>query len=94
MSTEMTCTRLTIFTVAGIFLQIIGLSIFVFGFFPVKPTLSGVSGSESYLHPLCDSAPTMNESKIHPPENLRLLYQEMSGISSRYDRLILMVCTF
>ncbi|KAF8079634.1 hypothetical protein N665_1012s0009 [Sinapis alba] len=91
MSTEMTCTRLTIFTVAGIFLQIIGLSIFVFSFFPVKPTLSGVSGSESYLHPLCDSAPSTNESKIHPPENLRLLYQEMSGISSRYDRLILMV---
>ncbi|KAG2298623.1 hypothetical protein Bca4012_009869 [Brassica carinata] len=91
MSTEMTtCTRLTIFTVAGIFLQIIGLSIFVFGFFPVKPTLSGVSGSESYLHPLCDSAPNTSESEIHP-EKLRLLYEELSGISSRYDRLILMV---
>ncbi|KAF2588357.1 hypothetical protein F2Q70_00041422 [Brassica cretica] len=90
MSTEMTCTRLTILTVAGIFLQIIGLSIFVFGFFPVKPTLSGVSGSESYRHPLCDPAPNKNESEIHP-EKLRLLYQESSGISSRYDRLILMV---
>ncbi|KAF2620271.1 hypothetical protein F2Q68_00042077 [Brassica cretica] len=89
MSTEMTCTRLTILTVAGIFLQIIGLSIFVFGFFPVKPTLSGVSGSESYRHPLCDPAPNKNESEIHP-EKLRLLYQESSGISSRYDRLILM----
>uniref|UniRef100_M4FBP6 GPI ethanolamine phosphate transferase 2 C-terminal domain-containing protein n=1 Tax=Brassica campestris TaxID=3711 RepID=M4FBP6_BRACM len=86
----MTCTRLTILTVVGIFLQIIGLSIFVFGFFPVKPTLSGVSGSESYRHPLCDPAPNTNESEIHP-EKLRLLYQESSGISSRYDRLILMV---
>ncbi|KAH0912831.1 hypothetical protein HID58_036152 [Brassica napus] len=90
MSTEMTCTRLTILTVAGILLQIIGLSIFVFGFFPVKPTLSGVSGSESYRHPLCDPAPNTNESEIHR-EKLRLLYQESSGISSRYDRLILMV---
>ncbi|KAJ0233400.1 GPI ethanolamine phosphate transferase 2 [Hirschfeldia incana] len=90
MSTEMTCTRLTILTVAGIFLQIIGLSIFVFGFFPVKPTLSGVSGSESYRHPLCDSSPNTNESEIHP-EKLRLLYEELSSITSRYDRLILMV---
>ncbi|CAH2061500.1 unnamed protein product [Thlaspi arvense] len=90
MTTAMTCTRLTIFTVAGVLIQIIGLSIFVFGFFPVKPTLSGVSGRESYRNPFCDSAPTSNESEIHP-EKLRLLYQELSGISSKYDRLILMV---
>lgn len=51
-----------------------------------------LSGSESYRHPLCDPAPNKNESEIHP-EKLRLLYQESSGISSRYDRLILMVCT-
>jgi ethanolaminephosphotransferase len=87
----MTCTRLTIFTVAGILLQIIGLSIFVFGFFPVKPTLSGVSGSESYRDPFCDSSLISNESELHHPEKLRLLYQELSGISSKYDRLILMV---
>ncbi|ESQ46169.1 hypothetical protein EUTSA_v10000032mg [Eutrema salsugineum] len=90
MTTDMTCTRLTIYTVAGIILQIIGLSIFVFGFFPVKPTLSGVSGSESYRDPFCDSPPNSKESEIHP-EKLRLLYQELSGISSKYDRLILMV---
>ncbi|KAG7571757.1 Type I phosphodiesterase/nucleotide pyrophosphatase/phosphate transferase [Arabidopsis suecica] len=91
MTTAMTCTRLTIFTVAGIFLQIIGLSIFVFGFFPVKPTLSGVSGSESYRDPFCDSSPISNESELHHPDKLKLLYQELSGISSKYDRLILMV---
>ncbi|KFK32804.1 hypothetical protein AALP_AA6G290300 [Arabis alpina] len=91
MTTAMTCTRLTFFTVTGIFLQIIGLSIFVFGFFPVKPTLSGISGSESYLDPFCDSALNSNESdKLHS-EKLRLLYKELSGISSKYDRLILMV---
>ncbi|XP_010472242.1 PREDICTED: GPI ethanolamine phosphate transferase 2-like [Camelina sativa] len=90
MATAMTCTRLTIFTVAGIFLQIIGLSIFVFGFFPVKPTLSGVSGSESYRDPFCDSSPNSNESELHS-EKLRLHYQELSGISLKYDRLVLMV---
>ncbi|VVB10657.1 unnamed protein product [Arabis nemorensis] len=90
MKSAITCTRLAIFTVTGIFLQIIGLSIFVFGFFPVKPTLSGVSGSESYLDPFCDSAMNSNESDLYP-EKLRLLYQELSGISSKYDRLILMV---
>ncbi|KAL1206805.1 hypothetical protein V5N11_009204 [Cardamine amara subsp. amara] len=91
MTTAMTCTRLTLFTVAGIFIQIIGLSIFVFGFFPVKPTLSGVSGSESYRDPFCDPSSNLNESELHHPEKLRLLYQELSGISSKYDRLILMV---
>ncbi|XP_006293624.2 GPI ethanolamine phosphate transferase 2 isoform X1 [Capsella rubella] len=90
MTTAMTCTRLTAFTVAGIFLQIVGLSIFVFGFFPVKPTLSGVSGSESYRDPFCDSSPNSNESELHS-EKLRLLHQELSGISLKYDRLILMV---
>ncbi|CAN8287760.1 unnamed protein product [Cochlearia groenlandica] len=89
-TTGMNCTRLTIFTVAGIFLQIIGLSVFIFGFFPVKPTLSGVSGYESYTNPFCDSS---NESELlllHP-QKLRSLYQDLSGISSKYDRLILMV---
>jgi ethanolaminephosphotransferase len=39
---SLTCTNLTLFTVAGIIIQTIGLSLFVYGFFPVKPALSGV----------------------------------------------------
>lgn len=37
----LTCTKLTLFTIAGVAIQLVGLSLFVFGFFPVKPTLPG-----------------------------------------------------
>jgi hypothetical protein len=36
------CAGLTARAVAGVLLQIIGLFLFVFGFFPVKPTLHGI----------------------------------------------------
>lgn len=39
---SLTCTKLTVFTIAGVIIQMVGLSLFVFGFFPVKPALSGV----------------------------------------------------
>ena len=42
MSSSLTCTKLTILTITGVTIQIIGLSLFVYGFFPVKPALSGV----------------------------------------------------
>lgn len=42
MSSSLTCTKLTLFTIAALLTQIIGLSLFVLGFFPVKPALSGV----------------------------------------------------
>ncbi|KAK7844984.1 hypothetical protein CFP56_010122 [Quercus suber] len=42
MSSSLTCTKLTILTITGVTVQIIGLSLFVYGFFPVKPTLFGV----------------------------------------------------
>ncbi|CAN1836050.1 GPI ethanolamine phosphate transferase 2 [Linum perenne] len=88
---QLTCTKLTVFTLASVFIQIIGLSIFVYGFFPVKPALSAVSGLESFYPPghSCE-----NESGVHtdlPPHQLKSLYQELSGISPMFDRLILMV---
>ncbi|WCJ31981.1 GPI ethanolamine phosphate transferase 2 [Euphorbia peplus] len=82
------CSNLTILTVAGVILQMIGLFLFVFGFFPVKPALSGVSGIESYYEPGSDQNETM---KVPFPHHLKSSYQELSGISPLYDRLILMV---
>ncbi|KAL5753336.1 hypothetical protein ACOSP7_023511 [Xanthoceras sorbifolium] len=87
---SMTCTRLTLLTFAGVILQLFGLFLFVFGFFPVKPALPGFSGPESYHAPACDLL--QNRSEIsRPPHQLRSLYQELSGIPPSFDRLILMV---
>ncbi|KAF5206763.1 Gpi ethanolamine phosphate transferase [Thalictrum thalictroides] len=90
-SSTLTCTKLTAWTLAAVFLQILGLSLFVFGFFPVKPTLSGVSGPESYQAPKCDSKQDHLERNMLPPDQLRSLYKEISKIPSSFDRLILMV---
>ncbi|XP_010254518.1 PREDICTED: GPI ethanolamine phosphate transferase 2 isoform X2 [Nelumbo nucifera] len=86
----LTCTRLTTWTLAAVLLQIFGLSFFLYGFFPVKPALSGVSGPESYRSPMCEPVKDLEE-KILPPDRLRSLYKEMSGIPLSFDRLILMV---
>ncbi|CAN0858323.1 GPI ethanolamine phosphate transferase 2 [Linum grandiflorum] len=88
---QLTCTKLTLFALAAVFIQIIGLSIFVYGFFPVKPALFGVSGVESFYPP---GHPGENGSGIHadlPPHQLKSLYQKLSGMSPMFDRLILMV---
>ncbi|XP_023003513.1 GPI ethanolamine phosphate transferase 2 isoform X1 [Cucurbita maxima] len=90
MSSSLTCTRLTLFTVAAVAIQITGLSFFVFGFFPVKPTLSGDSGSESFRAPMCYANQNESERDL-PPHELQSLYQELSGIPPLYDQLILMV---
>ncbi|GLU20549.1 hypothetical protein SLE2022_367420 [Rubroshorea leprosula] len=87
---QFTCTKLVLFTVAGVIVQIIGLSLFVFGFFPVKPSLSGASGPESFYEPICDIVENRNVTTLHP-EQLKHLYQELSGIPPSFDRLILMV---
>lgn len=39
---SLTCTKLTLFTVLAVLIQITGLFLFITGFFPVKPTLSGI----------------------------------------------------
>ncbi|XP_065873887.1 uncharacterized protein [Euphorbia lathyris] len=86
-----TCTNLTILTIAAAIFQMIGLFLFVFGFFPVKPALSGVSGIESYYEPGSTSVQNPNETAKAPPHQLKSLYQGLSGIPPLFDRLILMV---
>ncbi|GFY90791.1 alkaline-phosphatase-like family protein [Actinidia rufa] len=90
MSSSLTCTKLTLFTVAAILIQIIGLSLFVLGFFPVKPALSGVSGPESFQPPRYCVVEDQNVSNL-PLDQLKLLYQELYEIPPSFDRLILMV---
>ncbi|XP_023763089.1 GPI ethanolamine phosphate transferase 2 [Lactuca sativa] len=87
---SLTCTNFTLLTAAAILLQITGLSLFVFGFFPIKPALSGVSGPESFRPSSCDSIEDQNFTALHP-DHLKSLYQELSEIPPSYDRLILMV---
>ncbi|XP_047152506.1 GPI ethanolamine phosphate transferase 2 isoform X1 [Vigna umbellata] len=89
---SVSCTKLTLFTVAAVTIQFIGLSIFVFGFFPVKPLLTGHSGSESFRRPTCDVHGVPNHSDASlPPDSLRFLYQEVSEVPPLYGRLVLMV---
>lgn len=68
-SSSLTCTKLTILTVSAVLIQIIGLSLFLMGFFPVKSTLSGkryapfltsprFKTSSCIFHPLCHKGPT------------------------------------
>ncbi|KAI3502674.1 hypothetical protein L1887_30896 [Cichorium endivia] len=87
---SLTCTSFTLLTAVAILLQIAGLSLFVFGFFPIKSALSGVSGPESFRPSSCDSIEDQNVTALHP-DQLKSLYQELSEIPPSYDRLILMV---
>ncbi|KAI3462125.1 hypothetical protein Pfo_018788 [Paulownia fortunei] len=88
---SLTCTKLTLFTVSAVMIQIIGLALFIVGFFPVKPTLSGMSGLESFYPPGFDSIDLAQNISTLPPEKLKSLYQELSGVPPLFDRLILMV---
>lgn len=87
---SLTCTRLALCTVAAVLLQIIGLSLFGLGFFPVKPALSGVSGPESFCPPESNLVNNQNVTNLLPDE-LKKLYQELYRIPPSFDRLILMV---
>ncbi|KAK4430522.1 GPI ethanolamine phosphate transferase 2 [Sesamum alatum] len=88
---SLTCSKLALFTVLAVVIQIIGLSLFIVGFFPVKPTLSGMSGLESFYPPAFDSSDLAQNTSALPPEMLKSLYQELSGVPPLFDRLILMV---
>uniref|UniRef100_A0A7N0TJ25 GPI ethanolamine phosphate transferase 2 C-terminal domain-containing protein n=1 Tax=Kalanchoe fedtschenkoi TaxID=63787 RepID=A0A7N0TJ25_KALFE len=90
MSSSLSCARLTAVTVAAVVIQITGLALFVFGFFPVKPTLSGVSGVESF-HPPWDAADDGFISPSFSADELKSLYQDLSDVPAQFDRLILMV---
>ncbi|MED6144084.1 hypothetical protein PIB30_012170 [Stylosanthes scabra] len=86
------CTELTLITVAAVILQFIGLTVFLFAFFPVKPTLPGHSDLESLRPPSCTAGGAANRSETSlPPDRLRSLYQEVSEFPPPYERLILMV---
>ncbi|KAA8546734.1 hypothetical protein F0562_003163 [Nyssa sinensis] len=87
---SLTCTKLTLCTIAAVLIQLIGLLLFVLGFFPVKPALSAVSGPESFRSPVCNSIEDQNVTTL-PPDQLKLLYQELSGVPPSFDRLVLMV---
>ncbi|KAK9011699.1 hypothetical protein V6N11_039783 [Hibiscus sabdariffa] len=84
------CTKLSVITITGIVTQTFGLSLFVFGFFPVKSALPGTSGSESFFAPVCDFVRNLSDTTL-PSDKLKSLYQELSGIPPSFDRLILMV---
>lgn len=84
---SLTWQSVAVFTFLAVLMQSIGLSLFVIGFFPVKPALSGVGGVESY-----ESGCNSNEEIENiPPDRLRSLYAEKSGIPVQFDRLIFMV---
>ncbi|XP_047955777.1 GPI ethanolamine phosphate transferase 2 [Salvia hispanica] len=88
---SLTCKNLPLVTVSAVLIQIIGLYLFIVGFFPVKPSLSGMSGFESFYPPAVNSIHFDNNISTLPPGKLKSLYQELSGVSPLYDRLILMV---
>ncbi|WJZ91698.1 hypothetical protein VitviT2T_010746 [Vitis vinifera] len=85
----LTCSGLTTCSIAAVIVQMVGVSLFMLGFFPVKPTLSGVSGPESFRPP--DHEVYNLTTPLPPPTHLKSLYQELSEIPPSFDRLILMV---
>ncbi|KAK2977286.1 hypothetical protein RJ640_013051, partial [Escallonia rubra] len=86
----LTCTKLTLYTMAAVAVQITGLSLFLLGFFPSKPALSGFSGAESFRPPEFPPVDDRNATILFP-DQLSSLYQDLSGIPPSFDRLILMV---
>lgn len=88
-SSSVTCKNLTILTVLALVIQAAGLVLFLIGFFPVKSSLSGISGLEGFYPPGPEPNEGYNISDI--PAQLQSLYQELSGVPPLFDRLILMV---
>ncbi|XP_054809274.1 GPI ethanolamine phosphate transferase 2 isoform X2 [Prosopis cineraria] len=87
---SITCTKLTLLTITAVIIQCIGLSVFVLGFFPVKPVLSGYSGFESFRPPTCNGIGNESEASL-PPDRLESLYRALSELPPSFDRLVLMV---
>ncbi|CAI9111460.1 OLC1v1011684C3 [Oldenlandia corymbosa var. corymbosa] len=90
-SPSLTCRTLTLLTVSAVVIQIIGLSLFVMGFFPVKSTLSGTSGLESFFPPNLNHSVRDENISALPPAGLFQLYQKLSGVPPSFDRLVFMV---
>ncbi|XP_011097481.1 GPI ethanolamine phosphate transferase 2 isoform X3 [Sesamum indicum] len=81
---SLTCKKLAFFTVLAVVIQIIGLSLFILGFFPVKPTLSGMSGLESFYPLGFDSTDLAQNTSALPPEKLKSLYQVIDGLPAEF----------
>ncbi|KAG0592904.1 hypothetical protein KC19_1G289300 [Ceratodon purpureus] len=79
------CGRTVLLSVLGVALQLIGLVLFVLGFFPVKPALMGKSDFESAM-PSCQTSTYHGEKKLS-----QLSYQEASGVPRQFDRLVIMI---
>ncbi|KAK4411726.1 GPI ethanolamine phosphate transferase 2 [Sesamum angolense] len=58
--------------------------LFILGFFPVKPTLSGMSGLESFYPPGFDSTDLAHNASVLPPEKLKSLYQVIDGLPAEF----------
>ncbi|KAL3701112.1 hypothetical protein R1sor_019134 [Riccia sorocarpa] len=73
----------------ALLVQMVGLVLFVLGFFPVKPTLDGNSGPESFS-PACefDSSQKVDEPVDTYGDDSRV---ESVGFPAKYDRLVFMV---
>lgn len=81
--------RLVTLGVVALLLQMIGLLLFVLGFFPVKPALDGMSGAESFL-PFC-KVDDINELD-RPLHDEQYDFQERNlDLPAKYDRLVFMV---
>ncbi|PKA63214.1 ethanolaminephosphotransferase [Apostasia shenzhenica] len=87
---SLSCGRLMVWISAAVVLQIVGLSLFLIGFFPVKPTLPGLSGPESYQMPSCEDV-VEAEFVDRLPHELAAMYRDLSKIPPAFDRMILMV---
>ncbi|KAH0459926.1 hypothetical protein IEQ34_010589 [Dendrobium chrysotoxum] len=101
-TSSMSCGRLAGWICAAVLLQILGLWLFVSGFFPVKPTVPGFrwldwfligvgfSGPESYRMPTCEDV-LVDERRDLLPDQLAKMYMDLSQIPPAFDRMILMV---
>ncbi|KAK3024564.1 hypothetical protein RJ639_043504, partial [Escallonia herrerae] len=91
----LTCTKLTLYTMAAVVVQITGLLLFLLGFFPSKPALSGFSGAESFRPPEFPPVDDRNATILFPDQLISSksvsTMQDLSGIPPSFDRLILMV---
>lgn len=53
MNHTLSCSRVATLTVAAVLIQLVGLSLFIFGFFPIKPALSGIRSFPTDPPPYC-----------------------------------------
>ncbi|KAK3411788.1 hypothetical protein EUGRSUZ_I00548 [Eucalyptus grandis] len=80
---SISCSRFAIIAAAALLLQSLGLSLFIFGFFPTKPALSGVSGPESFRAPWPNGVGN-DSAAASPPEELKRLYQVVDGLPAEF----------